>query len=386
MTDPADLGEYRRASTAAMDAHRAWPADTPWLREAFEHLPRDAFAPDRLWDWDGHAYVPVDRAADPDRWARLVYAGPYDAAITEVTHGRPTSSLSCTSVVADMLDSLDLAPGHRVLELGTGTGWNAALIAHHVGPTGTVTSVEVDPTLANLARTTLTRAGIDVDIRVGDGAKGCPDNVPYQRIIATYAVDRVPNAWIEQLEPGGDLVFPWGRLGHFALTLDPTGTTATGWCQGLAQFMSARDTTPTPTFDDIHTHHPTIDHEHEITRDLAPLRTNNVMWALRVALPDVRYTITAPGSDGTTVRVHDGAASWATLTTTRGDDRVLVREGGPRRFVGELLAAWDRWTDDGRIRLYDYGMTVTPTEQYVWAGDPDTGRRWPIRDPAPIGS
>ncbi|MEU0936269.1 methyltransferase domain-containing protein [Embleya sp. NPDC005971] len=189
-----ELADHRRASAEAMDAHRAWPTDTPWLREAFEDLPRHAFAPDRLWNWDGHAYAPVDRAADPDRWARLVYAGPYDAAITEITDGRPTSSLSCTSVVADTLDSLDLAPGHRVLELGTGTGWNAALIAHHVGPTGSVTSVEVDPALAARATTTLNGAGIDVDVRVGDGTKGCPDNAPYQRIIATYAVDRVPNA------------------------------------------------------------------------------------------------------------------------------------------------------------------------------------------------
>ncbi|WP_439681032.1 methyltransferase domain-containing protein [Embleya sp. MST-111070] len=240
----AELAAHRRASAEAMDAHHAWPADTPWLRNACEHLPRHAFAPDRLWDWDGHAYLPVDRAADPDRWARLVYAGPYDAAITEVTDGRPTSSLSCSWVVADMIDFLDLEPGHHVLELGTGTGWNAALIAHHVGPTGKVTSVELAPALAARARTTLTRAGVDIDTRVGEGAKGCPDNAPYQRIIATYAVDRVPDAWIEHLEPGGDLVFPWGRLGHFAVTLDAGGATATGRCQGLAQFMSVRDTTP----------------------------------------------------------------------------------------------------------------------------------------------
>jgi hypothetical protein len=67
-------------------------------------------------------------------------------------------------------------------------------------------------------------------------------------------------------------------------------------------------------------------------------------------------------------------------------DRHTRREGGPRRLADELLVAWDQWTDEGLIRLYDYGMTVTATEQYVWAGDPDTGRRWPVRDPEPIGS
>lgn len=83
------------------------------------------------------------------------------------------------------------------------------------------------------------------------------------------------------------------------------------------------------------------------------------------------------------MRVHDGSASWATLTTTRDEHHALVREGGPRRLADELLTAWDLWIDDGSIRRYDYGMTVTPTDQYVWAGDPHTGRRWPIPDPAP---
>jgi hypothetical protein len=79
------------------------------------------FAPDRLWDWDGRAYLPVDRGVDPHAWARLVYGGPYEAAVTEVTRDRPSSSLSRISVVAGMLDALDVEPGHRIPELGTGT-------------------------------------------------------------------------------------------------------------------------------------------------------------------------------------------------------------------------------------------------------------------------
>ncbi|OPC76971.1 hypothetical protein B4N89_41000 [Embleya scabrispora] len=220
-----------------MDAGNAWPKDSPWLRDAVEALPRDAFAPDSVWTWDGHAWQRVDRAADPQAWARFVHAGPDDATITEITDGVPSSSLSCTSIVVDMLDSLDLQPAHRVLELGTGTGWNAALIAHRVGPTGHVTSIETDPTLATIAAATLTRAGARVDVRLGDGTLGRP----------LRTADRHP--------PG--------------LTTAKDGRSATGWLHGLAQFMNARGT---PTHRHVRADRDP-DHERVLTRDPRPSST-----------------------------------------------------------------------------------------------------------------
>jgi protein-L-isoaspartate O-methyltransferase len=122
--------EWQRKLADAMERRGAWPEDAPWVGRAVAERPRHTFAPDRLWRWDGHAYRPVDRATDPDGWAAEIYGGPDAPAVTQVRSGVPTSSLSCPAVVADMLDSLALAPGHRVLELGTGTGWNAALVRH----------------------------------------------------------------------------------------------------------------------------------------------------------------------------------------------------------------------------------------------------------------
>lgn len=78
---------------------------SPWVREAVAALPRHRFAPGRLWSWDGRAHVLVDRETDADRWAEEVYSGPDTAAVTQVTGGRPSSSLSCQAVVADMLDA-----------------------------------------------------------------------------------------------------------------------------------------------------------------------------------------------------------------------------------------------------------------------------------------
>lgn len=160
--------EWRRRLADAMERRGDWPARAPWVREAVGAVPRDQFVPERVWSWDGYAYVPVDRAVDPEQWAAEVYGDPDAAVVTQVTDGLPSSSLSCEAVVVDMLDSLLLEPGHRVMELGTGTGRNAALLAWRAGA-GRVTSVEVDAELAACARIRLREAGADIRVEVADG-------------------------------------------------------------------------------------------------------------------------------------------------------------------------------------------------------------------------
>ncbi len=349
-----------------------WPERSPWTREAVRDLPRHEFAPDRLWDWDGERYAAVDRTIDPHRWADLVYAGPSASAVTQVTEGRATSSLSCPAIVVDMLDSLMLEPGHRVLELGTGTGWNAALLAHRAGP-GRVVSVELDARLAAAARRTLAAAGAEATVETGDGAKGRPAAAPYDRVVSTYAVDEVPWAWVEQTRPGGRIVTPWGRLGHVALTVADDGASATGWMQGLATFMPTRGTDQGRTWHQVRGDGtPT---EHPLDHDPRPLHEDrNLLFALRVVLPDVQL---ASRSDerATTVWAHDGRSSWATLTAPDHGPAKVYR-GGPRRLDEEIEHARQRWADAGAPGLYDFGMTVTPHRQFVWSGDPATGPRW----------
>lgn len=339
-----------------------------------ESTPRDEFAPDRLWRWDGDGYVPVDRGADEDAWVALVYAGPDDAAVTQVVDGVPTSSLSCQAVVVDMLDSLLLEPGHRVLELGTGTGWNAALAARRAGP-GNVVSVEVDPGLAEGARKALAASGLDLCVEVGDGAAGRPSERLWDRVISTYAVERVPWAWIAQARPGGRVVTPWGRLGHLALTVADDGGSASGWVQGLATFMPARDTPAERGFADVRGD-AEVGEEREVVRDLAPLCDDaHLLFALRVALPELRVRA-ARDADGVNAWIHDGDASWAVYSASA-DGMTTLYQGGPRRLGDELETAWDRWIAAGAPGLYDHGMTVTPDTQFVWAYDSDTGPRWP---------
>ncbi|MFD3412040.1 protein-L-isoaspartate O-methyltransferase [Streptomyces cyaneofuscatus] len=140
------LEERRRRLLCAMTAGSLWPADSPWVRAAVESVPRDHFAPDTVWVWArGERDEAVRRAEAPEAWAAEVHPGPYDSTVTQVTDSMPTSSISCAAVVATMLDSLALEPGHRVLELGTGSGWNAALLAQRAAH---VTSIETDAELA----------------------------------------------------------------------------------------------------------------------------------------------------------------------------------------------------------------------------------------------
>ncbi|MFJ5819360.1 methyltransferase domain-containing protein [Streptomyces sp. NPDC093108] len=315
----------------------------------------------------------------PDGWAAVVYPGPYDATVTQVEGGVPMSSLSCEAIVADMLDSLLLDPGHRVLELGTGAGRNAALVAARTGP-GLVTSVEVGEGLAELARERIKAARADVAVVVADGAKGWPAGAPYDRVISTYAVERIPWAWVEQTRPGGRIVTPWGRLGHVALTVAEDGRSATGWVQGLAQFMPSRETGgPVRDFQEVRSE-TSAAHEHLFDRDLALLAGGHLLFALRVALPDVMVT-TVRDADGLNAWLHDGDASWATLCS-QGDGRTVAFQGGSRRLVDEVERVWDLWVAAGSPSLYDFRMTVEPGCQTVWCRDRSAASWWAADDGA----
>src|SRR5580658_5737264 len=133
-----------------------------------------------------------------------------DAIVTKRDEtGQPISSSSQPAIMALMLDQLDLAPGHRVLEIGAGTGYNAALISHIVGPSGQVTSVDIDPELVRTAREHLARAGFgEVTVAGADGAGGDPEHAPYDRIIASVGVSDLAPAWLAQAVPQARIVVP----------------------------------------------------------------------------------------------------------------------------------------------------------------------------------
>jgi len=124
-------------------------------------------------------------------------------------------------MVSIMDEALQLEAGHKVLEIGAGSGWHASTIAEIVAPTGVakdkwghVYTVEIVPELAEFARKNIEDAGYGdrVTVICGDGTEGYPDEAPYDRILVTAAAPDVPKPLIQQLKTGGVLVIPVGGL------------------------------------------------------------------------------------------------------------------------------------------------------------------------------
>jgi len=166
---------------------------TERVAEAFRTVPRHLFLP---------GVEPADAYAD-------------EAIVTRwQSDGRPISSSSQPAIMAQMLEQLDLEPGQRVLEIGTGTGYNAALLAHLVGTTGAVSTLDIDPGLIEQGRGQLQAAGMTgVNAVCADGAAGWPDGGPYDRIVVTAGGWDVEPAWVGQLADRGRLVLPLSLRG-----------------------------------------------------------------------------------------------------------------------------------------------------------------------------
>jgi len=137
--------------------------------------------------------------------------------------GRPTSSSSQPSIMAIMLEQLEPGPGQRILEVGAGTGYNAALLGALTGPQGTVVSVDIDAEVAAAAERHLAAAGAgNVRTLAADGAQGSPADAPFDRIIVTAAAWDLAPAWSRQLAPGGRLVLPLSLRGvQYTVALRP---------------------------------------------------------------------------------------------------------------------------------------------------------------------
>ncbi|MBL1105097.1 methyltransferase domain-containing protein [Streptomyces sp. 5-8] len=208
----------RAALVREIDAEGAWDGDLVW-REAFAAVPRHLFVPyyyvagprgyERRW---GESPDPAAR----ERWLRGAYA---DAPLaTRLRDGELLSSSSQPSLMARMLVALRVEDGNRVLEVGAGTGYNAALLAHRLGADDLVTTVDLEPEITESARLHLAAAGHHPVVVTGDGARGVPERAPFDRIIATCELHTVPRAWLAQCRPGAQVLTPLAT-GLLALTV-----------------------------------------------------------------------------------------------------------------------------------------------------------------------
>lgn len=148
-----------------------------------------------------------------------------EAVLTKSLDGRIVSSATEPSAVVALLEQLKTRPGHRVLEVGAGTGYNAALLAHLVGADGRVVTIDLDDDLVADAREHLRLAGLGgVKVVCRDGARGFAPGVPYDRMIVTASTATVPSAWPEQLADDGVLLVPVARGGfQYAVAFQRVG-------------------------------------------------------------------------------------------------------------------------------------------------------------------
>lgn len=337
-------------------------ADARW-RAAFEEVPRHLFVP--------HYYVGATggyerlSGTDPDprrreRWLAGAYAD--TALATRVRGGALVSSSSQPSLMARMLHELRVEDDSAVLEIGAGTGYNAALLAHRLGD-GLVTTVDLDEDITAAAREHLRAAGYRPTVVTGDGARGCPSRAPFDRIIATCALARVPTDWLAQCRPGG-------------LVLAPLSTGLIALRVGDATSASGRFLTTSAYF--------------------VPLRS-------RGAGEDGgggRGGVNEDGGGGGGGGGGDGDGGGGVADAERGDGPGTREERLPPEastsdlfgfmwgLCGDALepeAAYDLWRRQGRPRRERFGVTVEGNRQWAWLDAPDGPCRWPLRSGAGAG-
>ena len=178
------------------------------IERALQSTPRHLFV-DRMHPLGKRKrYIEVDPTRPTKGQLARIYS---DEAL--LSRMNPPSSTSQPSLVVHMLEVLCARPGHRVFEVGAGTGWNAALLSHLVGPSGQVISMDIQPDVTHAARRHLKRQGAkNVRVVTGDAARGYARGAPYDRLITTVTCPAVFPAWWEQLTLGGVMVMTLSDL------------------------------------------------------------------------------------------------------------------------------------------------------------------------------
>ncbi|MEW1603780.1 methyltransferase domain-containing protein [Streptomyces sp. NPDC093808] len=316
----------RAALVREIEASGAFEADPVW-REAFAAVPRHLFVPYYYVGVAGGYERRWCEHPDPaarERWLRGAYE---DAPLAiRMRDGDLLSSSSQPSLMALMLAGLRVGDGHRVLEIGTGSGYNAALLCHRLGDDGLVTTVDVDPEITEAARRHLQAAGHRPAVVTGDGARGVPARAPYDRIIATCALPSVPRAWLAQCRPGGVVLGPYAT-GLIALTVRDADHAEGGFLRTPAYFVPLRGAGPPPPEPPVPEGLPSAARRSDLFRFLLEL-TAGVL--------------------------------------------------GPRE-------AYELWEREGRPQRERYGLTVDAEGGRAWLDDPGGRYVWPLPALSPGG-
>ncbi|WP_436775617.1 methyltransferase domain-containing protein [Yinghuangia sp. YIM S09857] len=348
---------------------------------------------------EGGTHEPCDRRDEPQRWDAAAWADrPVVVQVCDGDDGDaddvppwPSSSASQPSVVASMLLDLDVADGMRVLEIGTGSGWNAGLLAHRLGDANVVT-VEVDQALAATARTRLAAIGLAPLVVTVDGAEGFAQRAPHDRVLATCSVVRIPLPWVRQVRVGGRIVAPWAtgwtHYGTVRLRVRPDGS-ASGRFRAGGSFMPMRSqrSQVDSVADVLGDDKPDSSRTTLSPWEVAGRADSEADFAIGLRTSDLWHHWEDQPEDGVSTRLWVGdeaGSSWAAVDYDgRQLDTFAVRQNGPRRVWDEVEDAWDWWTSAGSPLPERFGLAVgTDGSHRVWLDEEGSEDAWYVRHPA----
>ncbi|MGQ0773907.1 MAG: methyltransferase domain-containing protein [Pseudonocardiales bacterium] len=302
----------------------------------------------------------------------------------------PTSSSTMPSLMVEMLEALDLHDGHRVLEIGTGTGYNAALLSHRLGAENVV-SIDIDPDLVQTATQRLEEIGHSPTLVAGNGLAGVPEHGPYDRIIATCAVPEIPLAWIEQLTPGGAMLINLrgdvpGVL--CLLTREDDDEVIGPALRSGGDFMWLRRELSSPLRDEESS---TLISARKVARRRTALPPADVLddsgffWLLQLELPGLRMISSTEVFDpmdkvsrpGLLMYTADGSHAQV-INEPETDGRHRVIQGGSRRLWDTVETAYESWVRLGNPGPHRFTIVANPTIQFVSLDGDTNWLRWPL--------
>lgn len=380
-----ELG-HRLLQTRAMS--RDWAG-------AFAAVDRARYLPPVLWPADGaDGAAGVHRHTAPGHW--WACADSDTALVTQWDDGEhdggepgieATSAAPKPSTAMSMLRDLDVRPGMRVLQIGTGSGWTAGLLARRLGG-DRVATMDVDRHLARAARRRLADAGLWPTVLERDGLDGDPVEAPYDRLLATCSLRTIPTAWIEQIRPGGIILAPYstgwgGRDALVKLVVADDGGSASGrflrlvdGSDGFQIARGQREERPR------HEEYVPDTWPATVRRPATHLRPEDLTgrgpadagaFALGLVVPGATHTVHHHGGRVTAWLYSLTAPSWATVSWPPGGGPGRFYAHGPRELWTEIESAFRWWNAQGTPTVDRFGLTLHAAdgEHRVWMDSPD---------------
>ncbi len=364
-SDGDEAGVIRYVDSHANRLREAGAVRSQRLEEAFRRVPRHLFVGTFYVERDDeYLRIEYDPSSPKPEQLETIYSGV--PLVTHLRNGRPTSSSSDSGLVARMLELLQVGPGMKVLEIGTGTGYNAALLACLTGDESLVTTVDYQEDVVSQSRESLAKAGFPgIRVVCADGFCGDAAASPYDRIIVTVGCPEISPHWAEQLGPLGLMLIPLRHGGMNPLVaVSRSGNDLIGKVVGTSGFMAIQGELADSSYYGPEGKYGGVVGELPVWTDLREeagtewLHSRHAGFWFHLGVRDRRAQITRwPASFGLVDPASHRAASV---------ERNRIVRYGESDLLEDLSRYHEEWSRLGTPRIPDY------TLRFLRGGDSDT--------------